>query len=253
MIRQTQSRRALWGIIQPRVVLFMVPTGRGVIALRGEDMATDPSKKKAKNKLLAINRRALADAGLCRDCRLPAETERAFCRSCLDKYKARSKRIRDSRSSDEAEKARQKILLCNRTLRAKQIAAGAEKQRQKENPQRLIWKRLRSDVRASLLAGRQNKNSARAYTIGCTSVDLVKYIEGLWEPGMTWDNYGRNKGCWQIDHIVELSKVDLSTVAAQLRSNHYTNLRPIWQQENLARNANVTRKRYKKRTKEKLR
>ena len=44
--------------------------------------------------------------------------------------------------------------------------------------------------------------------------------------GMTWDNYGE----WQIDHIVPLSSGE--TLEELIALNHYTNLQPLWADEN---------------------
>ena len=35
-----------------------------------------------------------------------------------------------------------------------------------------------------------------------TPQDLRDHLESLWEPWMSWDNYGNVAGCWVIDHII---------------------------------------------------
>jgi len=51
------------------------------------------------------------------------------------------------------------------------------------------------------------------------------------KPGMTWDNYGYYG--WHIDHKVPCSNFDLSKPEEQYKCFHYTNLQPLWAEENL--------------------
>lgn len=57
--------------------------------------------------------------------------------------------------------------------------------------------------------------------LGCTGNTLRTHIESLWQPEMTWENYGI--AGWQIDHRVPLGKGG---------SEHFTNLQPLWRVQN---------------------
>ena len=69
--------------------------------------------------------------------------------------------------------------------------------------------------------------------IGCSAEEFKLYIESLWLPGMSWENYGP-KG-WHIDHIIPCYKFDLSKEEEQRKCFHYTNQRPLWAKDNLSR------------------
>jgi len=51
---------------------------------------------------------------------------------------------------------------------------------------------------------------------------------------MTWGNYGQSG--WQIDHIIPLSKFDLTDRDQFLKACHYTNLQPLWMEDNYSKN-----------------
>ena len=64
--------------------------------------------------------------------------------------------------------------------------------------------------------------------------DLIKlHIERQFTKGMNWDNYGE----WHIDHIIPLASAKTPERLKQLC--HYTNLQPMWAEENLSKNAKI--------------
>lgn len=90
---------------------------------------------------------------------------------------------------------------------------------------------LGSEVRRSIRGSRQCKHSLDL--IGCSVGELRNYIEGQFQPGMTWDNW--NYRGWHIDHIIPLGYFDFTDYEQQKRAWHYTNLRPLWAEENLGK------------------
>jgi len=50
---------------------------------------------------------------------------------------------------------------------------------------------------------------------------------------MTWENYGKNG--WHIDHIIPLSMVNLQDEYWFKKVCHFTNLQPLWREENIAK------------------
>lgn len=66
--------------------------------------------------------------------------------------------------------------------------------------------------------------------VGCTPEQLKAHIESLFLEGMTWDNYG--KYGWHVDHIRPVSSFKPEEWE---QINHYTNLQPLWWQDNLSK------------------
>jgi hypothetical protein len=107
--------------------------------------------------------------------------------------------------------------------------------RRKEDPVVRLRHVLRSRFRMAI---KQNSKQGSAIeALGCTVEHLKAYLEAQFQPGMTWENYGKHG--WHIDHIRPLASFDL-TDPEQLRAAcHYTNLQPLWAKDNLAKGAKV--------------
>jgi hypothetical protein len=67
--------------------------------------------------------------------------------------------------------------------------------------------------------------------LGCSIPELKLYLESKFQEGMSWDNW-KHDG-WHIDHIIPLSSFNLQNRGEFLKANHYTNLQPMWAEENL--------------------
>lgn len=68
--------------------------------------------------------------------------------------------------------------------------------------------------------------------LGCSIEECRKYLESKFLPGMTWKNSGNGKNKWNIDHIIPCSAFDLSYYEQQKLCFHYTNLQPLWCEDN---------------------
>jgi hypothetical protein len=90
---------------------------------------------------------------------------------------------------------------------------------------------LRSRVRIAI----KNQYGKKAYKtielIGCSIQQLKQHLESLFVEGMSWDNHGE----WHIDHIKQCFKFDLTIPEQQKECFHYTNLRPLWAEDNFKR------------------
>ena len=91
----------------------------------------------------------------------------------------------------------------------------------KENVRRLI--------QLSFKRNGYSKKSRTHQILGCSYEEFKQHIESLWQPWMTWDNYGLYNGelnyGWDIDHIIPSSSA--VTEEDVIKLNHYTNLQPL--------------------------
>lgn len=78
----------------------------------------------------------------------------------------------------------------------------------------------------------QNVNAAGSFSmVGCSVEFLRRYIEGKFEAGMSWDNYGE----WHVDHIRPCASFDLRDKEQMLECFNWRNLRPMWAAENMSK------------------
>lgn len=97
--------------------------------------------------------------------------------------------------------------------------------------------KLRSNIGsriANLLAERGYKKTSNTDSIlGCSFLEFKTYLESLFVEGMSWNN----RELWHIDHIIPVSFAINEQELLWL--NHYTNLRPVWKEENLSKSAAI--------------
>jgi hypothetical protein len=96
--------------------------------------------------------------------------------------------------------------------------------------------RVRARVREALSRSGIPRKQSTLTLIGCTAVELKAYIESRFSPGMSWGN----RRLWHVDHIIPISKFDLSDPIQQAAAFHYTNLQPLWAADNLRKGDKVS-------------
>ena len=88
---------------------------------------------------------------------------------------------------------------------------------------------LRRRTRIAFKRTYWTKTSTTKEMLGAEYEVVHKHIEDQFTDGMTWDNYGI-KG-WHIDHIIPLASA--TTEEELIKLCHYTNLQPLWAEDNL--------------------
>lgn len=96
-----------------------------------------------------------------------------------------------------------------------------------------------------LVHSKKSRNYSEVNFFQYSSVELRNYIEKLWQPWMSWSNYGRLKSdynpndistwTWQIDHIIPKSKLLYKNIddPVFLLSWSLKNLQPLGSKENI--------------------
>ena len=77
-----------------------------------------------------------------------------------------------------------------------------------------------------------SKSASTIQLTGCTLSEFIRHLESQWADGMSWENYGRGVGNWNVDHIKPCAAFDLTDPLNQQVCFHYSNLRPLWYSEN---------------------
>jgi hypothetical protein len=91
---------------------------------------------------------------------------------------------------------------------------------------------LRRRVREVLKEAPKSQKTLKLF--GCSPSFLRGHLTGLFKPGMTWENYGQ----WHIDHIKPCAAFDLRDPEQQKQCFHFSNLQPLWADENQRKGAN---------------
>lgn len=90
---------------------------------------------------------------------------------------------------------------------------------------RNLARSLRKRLRAAISTGSAVSN------LGCSVSDFKCYLESKFKSGMSWSNRSE----WHIDHIIPLSRFDLSNPEELKKACHYSNLQPMWAFDNMSK------------------
>lgn len=110
-----------------------------------------------------------------------------------------------------------------------------ESEIEQKNNARKIAGAIRGRIYSCLKRKSLRKTLKSEKYIGCSFEFLLGYLEAMFHDGMTWENHGKGKDDWQIDHIIPVNTFDLTKEDEQRKCFHYTNLRPLWAKDNWRR------------------
>jgi hypothetical protein len=123
------------------------------------------------------------------------------------------------------------------------------KQNNKEKIYKYRNKKHREDINFKLSCNLRNrincaikhdqKRGSAVKDLGCSIEFLKKHLEKQFKEGMSWDNWGLGDNKWHIDHIIPLSSFDLTDREQFLKACHYTNLQPLWAEENMKKGKKI--------------
>jgi hypothetical protein len=149
-----------------------------------------------------------------------ADNYRSICK-CCDKKARLERRCRNLAKEKEY---RKNYYYANR-LEEIRKSSEYERKRVKTDPNFKLRKILRQRIRKLI----KNKSGSAVRDLGCSIEEFRKHIESKFKEGMTWENHGK----WHLDHIKPLSLFNLLDREQFLQACHFTNLQPLWAEENL--------------------
>jgi len=82
---------------------------------------------------------------------------------------------------------------------------------------------------------RQQKAGSFIKDLGCFIEELKQHLQSKFQPGMTWENYGK----WYIDNIRPLSSFNLEDRKEFILACNYNNLQPLWAKDNLRKSNKI--------------
>lgn len=148
-----------------------------------------------------------------------------------DGKNGRCKLCHNAASKQWAENNMERVMLKRRAHRKKKEVVeynkNYHKRRKAEDPAWKLAAYLRSRI-SGVISGKKKCGSA-VKDLGCTVQELKAHLEALFQPGMSWSNYGQ----WHLDHKKPLASFDLTDRVQLLQACHFSNLQPLWALDNL--------------------
>lgn len=85
--------------------------------------------------------------------------------------------------------------------------------------------------------GTYKKSDKTENILGCTIFEFIEHLQSLFTEEMTLENHGNCEKCWHIDHKTPISSA--KTEQEIIKLNHYTNLQPLWRDDNLTKGKRI--------------
>lgn len=95
---------------------------------------------------------------------------------------------------------------------------------------------MRTRISKLLKQKSADKNNNFYQYLGYTKLEFIEYFQKKFKEGMTWENHGK----WHIDHIKPCASFNLLDEEEQKKCFHYTNLQPLWANDNLSKGCKYT-------------
>lgn len=105
--------------------------------------------------------------------------------------------------------------------------------RKNEDPEFKLSINMRSRLSGYLKKLNITKKNKTFDIVGCSPKFLKEHLETQFSDGMSWDNRSE----WHIDHIIPLSSAKTEDELYKLC--HYTNLQPLWAEDNLKKSNKI--------------
>jgi transposase-like protein len=162
---------------------------------------------------------------------LTPERRRFGIKFCSEKCSNKAQLIRSQSDPQFWQHRREIAKKCyQRTRQERPEVYKAQIRRRLANPLNRIAKNHRARIYQLVRRGLMNKTQSSTQYLGCTFAHLKQHLESKFRPGMTWENHGK---VWHVDHKRPLSKFNLMNAEECIRAFNWSNLQPLFAQENL--------------------
>lgn len=147
------------------------------------------------------------------------------CRECRS-FQAKIKRFKNNTLKQKIKLQKSDIEILQ--IKNKKRIYNTNYQRERYNKDSIykIKNNLRSRFKMAL---KSTRGGSAIRDLDCSIPELKQWLEQQFKEGMTWGNHGE----WHIDHIIPMSKFDLSDPKQVKKACHWFNLQPLWAEENL--------------------
>jgi hypothetical protein len=149
------------------------------------------------------------------------------------------------KNQEKVKKQRESYKEKSRKLDSKRRKTSKRKKYMKEYCKKYVNNKLKTNLnykikcylrhRIYMALNGNPKLSTTMKLVGCSIKYLKKHLEKQFKIGMNWSNYGK----WHIDHIRPCASFDLSKPSEQKKCFYYTNLQPLWAEENLRKHCKI--------------
>jgi hypothetical protein len=160
------------------------------------------------------------------------------CKICSNRYHKERHQIPEIKKqrSDYQKNNRQRCNFNKRKSyykhRDKKINYGRKYRRKKYNEDPFY--KMKSIIRCRVARFIDRKTKSTSQILGCDWQTFKKHIQNQFQEGMTWDNHGE----WHYDHIIPMSSAQTEEEVYKL--NHYTNIQPLWAEDNLKKSDKIS-------------
>ena len=162
--------------------------------------------------------------------------------ACRDNWNAKNKNRRKKKTQEWAKKNRNRLNLMARIRYKNNDAVKTyyneyRRKKVRTDPNYKIRAVLRSRLSVAMRAAKTSKSANTLSLLGCSIDEFKKHIESQFLPGMSWENHSYDG--WHLDHLIPCAAFDLTDTEQQKKCFHYSNIRPLWADENFRKQGKI--------------
>jgi hypothetical protein len=145
-------------------------------------------------------------------------------------------RMKAHRETPEVKTRKRRVKREWKRANPEKVREQAKRYQQNLSATKQIQYRLRSAFTTRLKCALGRKTKTIVEYLGMSMESLLPWLEFAWDDEMSWENYGVT---WEIDHVLPLSRFDVTSDADTSFVNHWTNLAPLKRRDNQVKNCRI--------------